>query len=140
MKSALQRTSDESRAIVKSLRDHLRALERKKADRVTETVSSYWIGWRSRNHARVFAELRPLRGRVEVFILPKLQELRDPSGLARAAPRTQGWGWFRTRFDVRGLAEAGHAFRLIRQSYDWSAKPGNGGPSRALRRLRTKTA
>jgi len=125
---------------VKRLRDRLRTFERQKEDRVQETVSPDWIGWRSRRHARVFAELRPLRGRVEVFILPRPKDLQDPSDLARAAPRTQGWGWFRTRFDVKGLAEIGPAFRLIRQSYDWSARPGNGGDSRRHRRSRTKTA
>lgn len=139
MKNALQRTSDGSRAIVRGLRKRLRGLEQRNADRITETVSPHWIGWRSRRHARVFAELRPLRGRVEVFILPRPRDLRDPSKLARATPPTQGWGWFRSRFDVNALSQVDSASRLIRQSYEWTANSRNGGSRRLVSRG-TKTA
>src|SRR6266566_1607912 len=93
METAIDRTSDASREIVEALRQRLRVAAARHEDRVDEHVSRYWIAWRSRNRDRVFAEIRPLRKRVEVFILPGPRELRGGAGLARSAPRTQGWGW-----------------------------------------------
>ena len=117
METAIDRTSDASREIVEALRRRLRDAAARREDRVDEHVSRYWIAWRSRNRDRVFAEIRPLRNRVEVFILPGPRQLRGGAGLARRAPRTQGWGWFRTRFDVRSMDEVESAARLILQSY-----------------------
>jgi len=87
---------------------------------------------------RVFAELRPLRGRVQVFILPRPRDLADSAGLARRAPRTQGWGWFRSRFEISSMAQIESAARLIVQSYEHGARRGNGG--RATRRAREAQA
>jgi len=53
-----------------------------------------------------------------VFILPGPRDLRDAKGLARRAPRTQGWGWFRSRIEVSSLDSVEPAARLIVQSYE----------------------
>ncbi len=118
MEDALVRTSDESREIVGQFRKRIQALGHAHGDKIHEKVSNYWIGWRSTRHGRTFAEMRPLQERVQVFILPRKRDLKDPSRLARPAPPTQGWGWFLTRFDVRTLDEVEPAFQLIRQSYE----------------------
>ncbi len=134
MKTAIERTSETSRAIVDALRDRVRIVAARRDDRVVERVSRYWIAWRSRNRDRVFAEIRPLRERVEVFILPRVRDLRDAAGLARQAPRTQGWGWFRSRFDVRSIAQVDSAARLIVQSYAFGTGAPNGGVRRRAAR------
>lgn len=134
METAIDRTSDASREIVKALRQRVQAAATKREDRLDERVSRYWIAWRSRNRDRVFAEIRPLRARVEVFILPGPRDLRDAGRLARRAPKTQGWGWFRTRFDVRSMGEVESAARLIVQSYMYGARVPNGHPARKARR------
>lgn len=117
METAIDRTSDASREIIEALRQRVQVAAARREDRLDERVSRYWIAWRSHNRDRVFAEIRPLRGRVEVFILPGVRDLRDSAGLARRAPRTQGWGWFRSRFDVRSMRQVESAARLICQSY-----------------------
>ena len=111
METAIDRTSDASREIVEALRHRVRVETARRRDRLDERVSRYWIAWRSTKRDRVFAEIRPLRGRVEVFILPGPRDLRDSAGLARRAPRTQGWGWFRSRFDVRSMGQVESAAR-----------------------------
>src|SRR5207245_1391643 len=64
-----------SREIVGALRERVRAAAHRRHDRVVEHAGRQWISWRSRRADRVFAEIRPLRGRVQVFILPGLREL-----------------------------------------------------------------
>ncbi len=127
-------TSGTSRAIVSALRDRVRLAAGRREDRIEERVSRDWIAWRSRNRDRVFAELRPLRGRVQVFILPRPRELRDPAGLVQRAPRTQGWGWFRTRFEVSSLAQIESAARLIVQSWEHDARRPSGERVRRVAR------
>ncbi|HEX9340221.1 MAG TPA: hypothetical protein VF992_03500 [Thermoplasmata archaeon] len=134
METAMDRTSDASREIVEALRRRVRLAAARHEDRVDERVSRYWIAWRSHNRDRVFAEIRPLRKRVEVFILPGLRDLRGGAGLARRAPRTQGWGWFRTRFDVRSMSEIEVATRLILQSYLHGVRGTRGNGRHAIRR------
>src|SRR5437870_12374969 len=116
-----------SREIVGALRERLRAAAHRRHDRVLEHAGRHWISWRSRRADRVFAEIRPLRGRVQVFILPGLRELSDGSGLARRAPASQGWGWFRSRFEVTSMAQVEPAARLIIQSYEHRVHRGNAG-------------
>ena len=135
METAIDRTSDASREIVEALRHRVRVETARRRDGLDERVSRYWIAWRSTKRDRVFAEIRPLRGRVEVFILPGPRDLRDSAGLARRAPRTQGWGWFRSRFDVRSMGQVESAARLIVQSYvHGSRMPVGNGRRRTLRR------
>jgi len=116
-----------SREIVGALRERVRTAAHRRHDRVLEHAGRDWISWRSRQADRVFAEIRPLRGRVQVFILPGLRELSDGSGLARRAPRSQGWGWFQSRFEVTSMAQVESAARLIIQSYEHRVHRHNGG-------------
>ena len=127
----MQRIYDEdqvgSQAIVNELRRRLNAVAGMRRDRIEERRGRHWIGWRSARRDRVFAEVRPHRKRVEVFIRPPLRSLRNPGGLARAAPPTQGWGWFMSRFSVSHPRQVGPAFRLLKQSYDWTWRVPNRG-------------
>ncbi len=129
MEKILGRTSDTSRLIVSMLEQRMSAVAERHRDRLEVKESEHWIGLRSAVRDRVFAEMRPRRRKVEVFILPSRRQLEDPRGLARNAPLTQGWGWFRTRFEIASLAQVGPAFQLIRQSYEHGLKPGNGRAS-----------
>jgi hypothetical protein len=122
-------TSGTSRAIMAALRDRVRPAAVRRRDRIDEHKGQVWTSWRSRNRDRVFAELRALNGRIQVFILPGPRDLRDSTGLAQRAPRTQGWGWFRSRFEVSSLDAVEPAARLIVQSYERVANQENGGRS-----------
>jgi predicted transport protein len=130
----LSRTSDRSRSIVEGLFDRLDRFGRRRNDRIRKRVGRYWVAFRSDAQGRVFAELRPHRGRVEVFILPPPRALSDPGGHARRAPASQGWGWFRTRFEIASTRHLAEAYDLVRQSYE----DGRSRRSRAARRARAQ--
>src|SRR3989441_12080862 len=102
-----------SREIVGALRERVRTAAQRRHDRVVEHAGRHWISWGSRQVDRLFAEIRPLRGRVQVFILPGLRELSDGSRLARPDPRRSGWGWLRSPFECRLMAQDQPAARLI---------------------------
>ena len=138
MEAVRKWTGQTPRAIVAALRERVGLAAHRRQDRIVERAGRHWIAWRSMQADRVFAEIRPLRGRVQVFILPRPRELMDASGLARRAPRTQGWGWFRSRFDVTSMAQVEPAARLIVQSYEHGIRKQNGG--RARSRTRRKQA
>ncbi len=138
MEDVLVRTSDESREIVGEFRKKIQALAHEHGDKIREKVSESWIGWRSTRHGRTFAEMRPLQERVQVFILPPKRGLKDPRNLAKANPPSQGWGYFRSRFDVRSVREVESAFPLVRQSYERGANGHNGHGARSRGR-RTQT-
>ena len=123
MRTAIERTGPVSKAIVVALRARLRAVAAEREDRIDERMSQQWISWRSRKGNRIFAEIRPSRERVEVFLLPSPRDLRDGSGLAKRAPPTQGWGWFRTRLDLRSIRQVASAASLVRQSYLHGLRP-----------------
>jgi hypothetical protein len=127
MEKTTEWTSGTSRAIMAGLRERVRPVAIRQRDRVEEHVGRYWISWRSRNRNRVFAEIRALQGRVQVFILPGPRDLRDSARLARRAPRTQGWGWFRSRIEVSSLDGVEPAAKLIVQSYEHVLARENGG-------------
>ena len=131
MEDILVRTSGESQAIVGQFRKRIRALGYDHGDRIREKVGPHWIGWRSTRHGKTFAEMRPLQGRVQVFILPPKRSLKDPSRLAHANPPSQGWGYFLSRLDVHTVDEVEPAFALIRQSYERGANGHNGHRRRA---------
>jgi len=135
LRTALERTSDISREIVLGLRNRLQVAAARRDDRIDEHVSEHWISWRSRKGSRIFAEIRPLGGRVQIFLLPSPRELRDNSGLAKRAPPTQGWGWFRTRVEVRSIRQVAAAAALIHQSYLHGLEPGGRKPRRLRRRV-----
>lgn len=113
--------------ILAALRDRVRTVATRRGDRIVEHAGEHWISWKSEKRDRVFAEIRPLRGRVQVFILPHPRQLRGGAGLAHTAPRTQGWGWFRSRFEVSSMARVESAARLIVQSYEQVVRTENGG-------------
>ena len=127
MERAMEWTPETSRAIVAALRERVRTVANRQGDRVVEHVGKNWISWRSRNRNRVFAEIRALHGRVQVFILPAPRELHDGGGLALRAPPTQGWGWFRSRLEISSALRVTSAARLIVQSYEHVIREGNGG-------------
>jgi hypothetical protein len=127
VESSNEWTSGTSRAIVSALRIRVRMAAGRHQDRLVEHAGRHWIAWRSRNRDRVFAEIRSLRGRVQVFILPRPRDLVDSSGLARLAPRTQGWGWFRSRFEISSMEQVESAARLIVESYEHGVRQRNGG-------------
>jgi len=133
--TALERTSDISREIVVGLRNRLQLAAAKRDDRIDEHVSEHWISWRSRKGIRIFAEIRPLGGRVQIFLLPSPRELQDNSGLAKRAPPTQGWGWFRTRVEVRSMRQVAAAASLIHQSYLCGLEANSHKPGRLRRRV-----
>ena len=135
MEDVLVRTSGESQAIVGQFRKRIRALGYDHGDRIREKVGAHWIGWRSTRHGKTFAEMRPLRERVQVFILPPKRSLKDPSRLARPNPPSQGWGYFLSRFEVRTLDEIEPAFALIRQSYERGANGRNGRGGRGRKQM-----
>lgn len=123
MATAIERTSESSREIVAALRSRLRAAAEAREDRIDERMGEHWISWRSRRGNRVFAEIRPLRERVEVFLLPAPREMHGGRGLAKQAPPTQGWGWFRTRLELRSIRQVASAAILVRQSYLHGLRP-----------------
>jgi len=113
-----KRAGREPRQMINEWLAGLQRIAVEKGDRVVMRVNRNWIAFRSENQRRAFAEIRPTRHRVEVFILPERRSLSDPAGIARPAPRTQGWNWFRTKFHVVGNGHGKAALSLIRQSYE----------------------
>lgn len=133
MERRREHKGDETDDIVARLGTLLADLGGRADDTIDWRRGSEWIAVRSRRANRVFAEVRPHRHKIEVFILPRTKDLRDPRGLARRAPPTQGWGWFRSRFDIVGRRDLSPAARLIRQSYALVLREGNRGRHRARR-------
>ncbi len=119
--SVWRRAGREPREMIRRWHVDLQRIASLRGDRVEMRVNRYWIAFRSQKQRRAFAEIRPNRRQVEVFILPERKHLSDPSGLARAAPRSQGWNWFRTKFHVVGNGHGKVALSLIRQSYERGA-------------------
>ena len=137
MERSVEWSPETSKAIVAALRDRVRMAAGRHGDRVVEHAGPNWTSWRSQRRNRVFAEIRSLRGRIQIFILPGPKELRDGGDMARAAPRTQGWGWFRSRLEVSSLKRAEPAARLIVQSYERVVR-GENGVRRPPKRRRTQ--
>jgi hypothetical protein len=134
MERMMESRPEASQAIVNELFRRLDAHAATRTDRIRVTRGKYWIGWASARLGRTFAELRIHRTRVEVFIRPPRKALRDSASLAERAPSTQGWGWFRSRFSVGRPTQVDAAFRLLKQSYEWTVARANGKSSRRTRR------
>jgi len=117
-----KRAGPEPRHMIQEWHAELQRMATGRGDRVEMRTNRYWIAFRSQKQRRAFAEIRPSRRRIEVFILPERRALVDPSGIARSAPRTQGWNWFRTKFSVVGYGKAKAALSLLRQSYMHDAR------------------
>ena len=116
--TAWKRAGREPRELIHGWRDQLQKVAAGRGDRVEMRVNRFWIAFRSEQQKRAFAEIRPTRHRIEVFILAERRSLTDPAGIARPAPRSQGWNWFRTKFVVVGNGHGRAALSLIRQSYE----------------------
>ncbi len=127
--TAWKRAGRQPRQLINEWLASLQRTAAEHGDHVVMRVNRNWIAFRSEKQRRAFAEIRPTRHRVEVFILPERRSLSDPAGIARSAPRTQGWDWFRTKFQVLGNGHGKAALSLIRQSYEL--------PSRRASRRRT---
>ena len=121
--SLWKRAGREPRELITGWHSELQRIAANRGDRVEMRVNRFWIAFRSERQRRAFAEVRPSRRRVEVFILPERRHLSDLAGIARPAPRTQGWNWFRTKFYVVGNGHGRAALSLIRQSYESPALP-----------------
>jgi hypothetical protein len=122
--NAMTRAGLETRASLRRLLNELREFASSRNDDIVVRVMSRWISVRSKNGWRVFAELRPSRERIEVFILPPPREL-GTNRLIDRAPPSQGWGWFKSKFVIDGNGGAATALRLLRISYLSSLKRGN---------------
>ena len=116
--TAWKRAGRDPRQLIHEWLASLQRVAAGRGDQVVMRVNRNWIAFRSENQRRAFAEIRPTRHRVEVFILPERRILSDPAGIARPSPRTQGWNWFRTKFHVVGNGHGMAALSLIRQSYE----------------------
>jgi hypothetical protein len=121
--NAMRRAGLETRASLRRMLDELREYASSREDDVIVRVMSRWISIRSRRGGRVFAELRPSKGRIEVFVLPPPRELGF-GPLATRAPSSQGWGWFKSKFVVDGNGSVTSALRLLRISYIHSLRKG----------------
>jgi hypothetical protein len=114
--NAMTRSGLETRACLRRLLDELREFASSRNDDIIVRVMSRWISVKSKNGGRVFAELRPSKERIEVFILPPPRELGSNRLIDRAPP-SQGWGWFKSKFVVDGNGGGATALRLLRISY-----------------------
>jgi len=120
--SVMRRASVETMQTMRALRVALAAHAGRRGDRFEVRYHVGWVAFRSAAAARAFAELRPGKRGIEMFLLPPRAALRDPRGLAGAVPPSRGWGWFRSRVKV----ENGHATEvaadLLRQSYEYARR------------------
>jgi len=105
-----------TRTCLRRMLDELREFASSRNDDIVVRVMSRWISVRSRNGGRVFAELRPGKERIEIFILPAPRELGFNRLISRA-PSSQGWGWFKSKFVVDGNGGVPTALRVLRISY-----------------------
>ena len=116
MANAMRRAGMETRASLRRMLDELRSFLQSRDDELVVRVMSRWISIRGRKGGRVFAELRPSKESIEVFVLPSPRELGSPSSVTMA-PSSQGWGWFKSKFVFDGDGGAASALRILRISY-----------------------
>lgn len=94
----------------------------KRADRLERVVMQDWIAYRSAATGLAFAELRPRRHHIEVFILPAPSDLGFLGREISPVPKTRGWGWFRGRFILGAESNLETPLRLMDASYDYSVR------------------
>ncbi len=116
MANAMRRAGIETRASLRRLLDELRSFVDSRDDELIIHVMSRWISIKSRRGGRIFAELRPSKESIEVFVLPPPRELGSSSPVMKA-PSSQGWGWFKSKFVFDGDGGATSALRILRISY-----------------------
>ena len=130
MSNALRRTGVKSRVSLARIMEEIGGFAAMRGDEIVTRVMPRWISLSSRNGRRVFAELRPSRERVQVFVLPPPSELGGCRMVARA-PVSQGWGWFKSKFFVEGDGDVRVAIRLLRVSYIYSLMLASHKPRRS---------
>lgn len=118
----MKRASAETMRAMRTLRETLTAHAARRGDRLEVRYSVGWIAFRSPAAGRAFAEVRPGRKGIEVFLLPPRAALRDPSGLAASVPPSRGWGWFRTRVKIVNGLSPDQGADLLRQSYEYARR------------------
>ena len=119
--SVLDRLPPERRGAFQRIVATVRERGRRRGDTVTTRAGGAWVAFHSARAGRVFAEVRPSRNGLQAFLLPPRDELRDPRGLSRPAPGSQGWGWFRTKVCLPDR-DIPAAVSLLTQSLDYAAK------------------
>lgn len=125
--SVIRRASPEILRALHAIREALTAHAARRGDRLEVRYKVGWVSFRSTAANRSFAEVRPGKRGIEVFLLPPRAALRDPRGLAGAVPPSRGWGWFRTRVKVEDGISTALATDLFRQSYEYARRmPGRG--------------
>jgi predicted transport protein len=120
--SVLARASPETLRAVRAIRRDLAEHADRRGDRLEVRYNTGWIAFRSAAANRAFAEVRPSKKGIEIFLLPPRASLRDPDGLAVPVPPSRGWGWFRTRAKVDDGLSPSVAAALLRQSYEYARR------------------
>jgi predicted transport protein len=118
----MRRASTETMRALKAMRSELAAHADRRGDRLEVRYLSGWVAFRSTAANRAFAEVRPGKKGIELFLLPPRAELRDSHGVATAVPPSRGWGWFRTRVKIENGLSSTVAVSLLRQSYDYARR------------------
>jgi len=93
------------------------------------------VAFRSAAAKRAFAEVRPGKKGIEMFLLPPRAELRDSRGIATPVQPSRGWGWFRTRVKVEDGLSPAVAVDLLRQSYEYARRMPRRRPQGRRRRV-----
>lgn len=120
--SVIARASPETLRALRSLKASLAVHAERRGDRLDVRYRTGWIAFRSGAADRAFAEVRPGKKGIEVFLLPPRAALRDPRGLATPVPPSRGWGWFRSRVKIENGASSDAAADLLRQSYEYARR------------------
>ncbi|HEV8595638.1 MAG TPA: hypothetical protein VGR51_08940 [Thermoplasmata archaeon] len=118
----MKRASAETVRAMRAIRVALTAHAARRGDRLEVRYLTGWVSFRSPAAGRAFAEVRPGKKGIEVFLLPPRSALRDPSGMAAPVPPSRGWGWFRTRVKVENGFSPDSAADLLRQSYEYARR------------------
>ena len=120
--SVMRRASPETMRALRAIRSELAAHATRRGDRLEVRYLSGWVAFRSTAVRRAFAEVRPGKSGIEMFLLPPRAALKDPEGLAATVPPSRGWGWFRTRVKIEDGFSPQVAVRLLRQSYEYARR------------------
>lgn len=130
--SVLDRASPETLRTLRAVRESLAAHAARRGDRIEVRYKVGWVSLRSIAANRAFAEVRPGKRGIEMFLLPPRAAMRDPRGLVAPVPPSRGWGWFRSRVKIEDGASTDMAADLLRQSYEYARRM----PGRVPRRRR----
>lgn len=120
--NVMRRASRETMGTLRGMRSHLEVHARRRGDRLEVKYLSGWVAFRSAAVGRAFAEVRPGKSGIEMFLLPPRAALKDPKGLATPVPPSRGWGWFRTRVKIENGLSPAVAVSLLRQSYEYARR------------------